>query len=218
MIKLNSIFLTLIVLVFLSCDPESCRDCDTFNHDLEGWSIGDDTLQQELIFVDVQMNEYTFRLDTSFLSLPYNECQLVSSPADVACNLTKKNRYLSDEWALDFAFAYEQFEVPNGDIASNEVFYSIQIKEYLEDGYLETIKLDILRPESINIALAQQNEIALGGQEYKDVLVMEIEKMKVLNSTQEVSPKILNRVYFKPPLGIVKLDFIDGRELILKKQ
>jgi hypothetical protein len=212
-----------LALLFTACDPQSCRDCKTFNFDLTNWSIMDDTIANKLRFIDTNFNEYNFELISVELSEPYVECQITSAPEGVSCFLTKRIRYSCDSLNLDFRILYEQIEVLNDNPAYNDCLYLIEFVDIEKQEHLITLPLDILHEEAKEYRLEQVTKYELANHEYTNVHRMNIDQMIVYDTyrkinSEYVEAKYLKEVIFQIPNGIVGLTLEDGKQLILMNE
>lgn len=209
-----------ITFIFTACDPESCRDCETFNFDLNNWSIMDDTIAAELKFIDSNFVEYYFELISIDSSEPYRECQISSTVEGVGCYLTKRIRYSCDSLNLDFRIFYEQYEVLNDNPAHNDCNYLIEFVDIEKQEHIITLPLDILHEGGIEYTLEQLNIYELANQEYTNALRMNIDQMIVYDTynttnVEYIEAKHLKEVIFQIPHGIVGLTLENGKQLIL---
>ncbi len=223
-LKLNKLILTLItsVSIFLvSCDPESCRGCETFNFDLTNWSIMDDTVKTTYVFIDENDNETKLQFEDLELTEPYTECEIASSPNGVPCYLTKKIKYFSDSLNYKFIIYYQQIEVPGGNVATNNCNYLIELLDEKTGEHLLTPPMDLFPGiDTINI-LEPLDEYKIADEIYTNVFRRKIENMIVYSSyetsnVEYVETKI-NEIYYQIPNGIIGLTLGNGKNLILKE-
>ena len=216
----NIVFLMIVIISLASCDPENCRDCETFNFDITNWSIMDDTIANELKFIDEQLNEYYFELVDSEITEPYTECQLAGSEESVPCRLKKKIRYSSSNFEFDLIKTYDQIEVPGGNPAVNNCFYLIELRN--ETDHILTPVLDLFRGIDTINRLVPMDQYFLANQLYTKVVSLKIDSMIVYDtygtSNVEYVDAELLEVVFQIPNGIVGLTLKNGSKLILVKE
>ncbi len=215
-------FLAIIILTFsVSCDPESCRNCERFNFNLSEWSIMDDTIKTTYVFIDENDNETKLQFEELELSEPYTECGIASSPSGVYCELIKKIKYFSDSLDFKFIIYYQQIELPGGNIATNNCFYSIELLDEETGEHLLTPPMDLfVGIDTINI-LEPLDEYKISSERYTNVFRRKIDNMIVYSSyetidVEYVEPKI-NEIYYQIPNGIIGLTLENGKKLILKE-
>lgn len=219
--KFTKLVLTLIISVSIfsfSCDPESCRNCKTFNFDLTDWSIIDDTIKTTYVFIDKNENETKLQLEALELSEPYLECGIGNT---VSCESTKKIKYFSDSLDFKFIIYYQQIEVPEGNPAVNNCFYLIELLDEVTGEHLLTPPMDLFTEiDNINI-LEPIGEYEIGSQKYIDVLRRKIDNMIVYSSYEttdvEYVESKISEIYYQIPIGIVGLTLENGKKLILKE-
>ncbi|MEZ4954652.1 MAG: hypothetical protein R2825_13880 [Saprospiraceae bacterium] len=223
-LKFNKLVLILIVSVSIflaSCDPESCRGCETFNFDLTDWSIMDDTVKATYVFIDENYKETKLQFEDLELSEPYTECGIASSPNGVYCELTKKIKYFSDSLDFKFIIYYQQIELPGGNIATNNCNYLIELLDEETGEHLLVPPMDLFAGiDTINI-LEPLDEYKIANEIYTNVYRRKIENMIVYSSyetinAEYVEPK-LNEIYYQIPNGIIGLTLENGKKLILKE-
>lgn len=206
-----------ITLVFTSCDPITCRDCETFNFDLKDWSIMDDTIASELRFIDTDFKEYHFELISIDLSEPYRKCDI----SGASCHLTKRIRYSCDSLNLDFRILYDQYDAGLDDNpALNDCFYILEFVDVEKQEHIITIPIDILHDGAVEYALEELNTYELANRVYTQTSRMNIDSMMTYNTynttdIEYIEAKHLREVVFQIPNGIVGLTLENGKELIL---
>lgn len=204
----------------ISCDPEHCRDCETFNFDITNWSIMDDTISQELKFIDEDFNEINFELVDAELSEPYTECQLAGSVESVSCRMSKNIRYGSNDFGFDIIKTYNQIEVPGGNPAVNNCYYLIELIN--ENNHVLTQVHDLVHDiETLN-KLEKTERYSLANEEYTNVHVLNIDNMIVYDTYETINvefvePELLE-IVIQIPNGIVGLTLKNGTKLILSKE
>ena len=209
-------FLSLLI----SCDPEHCRDCETFNFEISNWNIKDDTIATELKFVNQDFVKKTFDFIKINSSEPYTECQLAGSVESVSCYLTRKLEYESASLGFKIIMFYEQIDVPSGNAAHNTCNYIIEYKN--EDEHLMTPPIDIWQGVENTISrLIPVSEYTLANIQYNDVYKMKVDQMLVFETygkidAERVDSKILE-VIFQIPDGIIGLKLESGEQLIIEK-
>ncbi len=218
---MNKTILFIISIVFYSCDPESCRHCETFNFDISEWSIMDDTIKSSYRFFDESENEYLFEFKELQMSEPYKECQISSSEDGVGCLLTKKITYEADFLNYDFRIFYEQFEVPGNNPALNNCYYLIEVQGKQNDFHCLSPPLDLFTVVDMVKGLEPVESYAFAGQSYSNVLRMRIDSMIVFDTyvtidVKYVEPKI-KEVMLQSPNGIIGLTLDNDKRLILKE-
>ena len=61
-------------------------------------------------------------------------------------------------------------------------------------------------------------EIAFAGQIYNDVGKFKVEGMQNSITMEFSSDTIFRNLYFKPPIGLVQIEFLDGTKLIKRNE
>ncbi len=218
MLKIKSIFILMLCFTILSCDPQSCRDCEAFNFDLSNWSLIDESLRPNLTFLDEQSNEIHFSLIETSQSEPYRECQLAGSPESVSCFFNRSSTYLVEELGFQMRFFYDQFEVPGDNPAVNDVFYKIQLIQPDEGSIIEAVNLDIYHEEALHIVTTEVEQISQSGESYNDLIEFQIDRMFDVETREEVENQLISSVTFQVPNGIVGFTLTDSTRLILKEE
>jgi len=206
----------------MSCDPQSCRDCEKFSFDLSNWSEMDDTVSTELKFIDENLDIYTFDLISTELSENYRECQSARSIPGVTCYLTKRIHYNCDVLNIDFKIFYEQYDELDNNPVFDNCFYRIEYDNVEEGEHLVTLPIDILNA-GVQDRLQSMASFQIANNEYSNVSIMQIDTLITFDSylkaiDERVEAKYLKDIIFKIPNGIVGLTLLNGKELILIKE
>lgn len=217
--KYNLAIVILFALIFIlsqGCDPVSVRDCGTFEYDISNWSITDDTVSSKLIFLDKDLKELEFHLIDTQLSEPYEAFETGAlTPDDVGCLMTKSNIYKNDESDTELAFTYSNFEIP----ANNRpiIYFYLEIKNSKSDTFIRTqpIYFKDTFPGNLDDVI---EEIAFAGQIYNDVGKFKVVGMLNSITMEFSSDTIFRNLYFKPPIGLVQIEFLDGTKLIKRNE
>jgi len=199
----------------MGCDPTSTRDCGTFTYDISEWSTTDDNNDSSITFLDDQSNEFEFKLIESLLSEPYEESQIgASTPDDVGCFLTKANIYRNDELETELSFIYEHYELPSSNWVN--IYFYLGIKNSQNDTFIRTQPL-YFNEETLNEQVETVEEIEISDQIYNNVFQFPIVNMLNSSTIQVHSDTIFRNLFFKPPMGLVQIEFSDGTNLIKKE-
>lgn len=206
----------------MSCDPQSCRDCEIFNFDLRNWSEMDDSIAINLKFSDDNLEIYEFDLVATEFSENYRECQIASTIEGVSCYLTKRIHYSCEALNFDFIIFYEQYDVLNDNPAFNDCLYRIEYDNVEESEHLVTSAIDVLN-DGIKERLDSMETFKVGNKEYSNVSIMHIDSLITFETYQKVAnemveTKYIKNIIFKIPNGIVGLTLVNGKELILIKE
>ncbi|MEZ5059070.1 MAG: hypothetical protein R2879_18705 [Saprospiraceae bacterium] len=210
----------LFILLFYSCDPQSCRECGTFYFDITNWSIMDDTIKNEYIFLNNDSNTVILSHTETAFSEPGKVCQIAESEEWVGCTLTKKITYASNSLPYDLIISYEHFEVPGNNPATNNCYYTLETKNKLDGTHLITPQMEIFTGIDSVTRLIRVPVFDQASQSYSNVLRMDVGSMIEASTVNSPFPILatptIREIYFKPPNGIIGLLLQDGRTLILK--
>lgn len=204
----------LIILTCNSCDPMSCRDCGTIEYDIRQWSLSDHNEIALLTFEDQNQTQFLFNLLSVEFSEPYNKCEISSTPEGVACLLTKTLIYASNDLNLELRIVYNQFK----DLVSTDVTLINYGFKRSEENLFTDISQPLYWPTSqelIDLVLTELDSFAVGSYQYDKVLNFNPRFMVDPNTMEEIEPRYIESLYFKPSIGLVGIETTDNGNIIL---
>lgn len=193
-----------------SCD-EAIRNCKTFNLDFTEWSIPDYGNVDSIIFIDQQLIEHKFSLSDTEYSEAYVDTLRGIDPMveDITCCSTKSNIYRNEELELDLCFRYTY---KDNLAQENRLLFDLGLRSTESESFARTNQLLVSSPVG---RVDSIDQISQSGQIYDNALRFNVRSMRFDNF--ENAEKTIDTMYFRPPIGLIKIVFSDGRSWIRQK-
>lgn len=205
-------YLAFNLVVFISCDPEHCRNCEEFNTDISNWRNDIEDTTSIIEFVG-QSKEIQFQLDSVIINEPFVACQTSSRVESVICNTNKKYVYNIPALNLKYTEDFQNYK----DGSSEQTFVNYNFNNALSDTIYKSAVF-FSEDTTFFYSLYQKTDtLSLFG--ITDQNIVKLNMDQVYNTLTKVNepPPFFTAFYFKEGFGVVAFTTLDNEIYIRKR-
>jgi len=196
-------YLVFISVIFTSCDPEHCRNCEEFNTDITNWRNDIEDTTSIIEFVG-QSKEIQFQLDSIEIS---------SSVKGVTCGTNKKYVYSIPALNLKYTEDFQNYK----DGFSERTFENYNFNRTFSDTIYKSAVF-FSEDTTFFYSLYQKTDtLSLFGITDQNIVKLKMDQAhNILAKVNEPSP-FFTAFYFKEGFGVVAFTALDNEIYIRKR-
>jgi hypothetical protein len=205
-------YLVFILVIFTSCDPEHCRNCEEFNTDITNWRNDIEDTTSIIEFVG-QSKEIQFQLDSVIINKPFTYCEISSTVKGVTCNTNKKYVYSIPALNLNYTEDFQNYK----DGFSEKFFVNYNFNNALSDTIYQSGVFFIGDSTIFHMQFEKSDILSHFGITYQNIVKLNMDQVyNTLEKVNEPSP-FFTAFYFKEGFGVVAFTTLDNEIYIRKR-
>jgi len=205
-------YIAFTLAVFISCDPEHCRNCEEFNTDITHWRNDIEDTTSIIEFVG-QLKEIQFQLDSIIKNEPFVQCEISSSVEGVTCGTNKKYVYSIPALNLKYTEDFQNYK----DASSEKFFVNYNFNNSLSDTIYQSGVFFIGDTTIFHMQFEKSDILSQFGITYQNIVKLNMDQVhNTLTKVNEPSP-FLTAFYFKEGFGVVAFTTLDNEIYIRKR-